>query len=190
MDCLLLGSSTAAAAFGEACGFRCLLPISPKLAGFSMQVTVPAAAHSSSGPAGSDAERLFEAVRQGNSERLASLLALGADPNTANAAGQRPLHIAAAQGNLEMIEALLRSGGKLLPDAQGDGPEIYALKAGQKEAVGKLLAANFERIGGSEAAAAEMEAMLDKHSAPARELRDKMNKTYAGPDAQVGQLLK
>ncbi len=139
-----------------------------------------------SGPAGRATERLFYAIRQDDAELLASLLASGADPNAANAAGQRPLHIAAANGNLQIIEALLRSGGKLLPDAQGKSPELYALMAGQTEAFKALLAADYKERGSSAEAAAEVDALLTDQGPAAREFLERTTESYRDGELKVG----
>jgi ankyrin repeat protein len=53
---------------------------------------------------------LVEAVRRGDVQEVARLLAAGADPNVKDPDGDAPLHIAAEQCRVEVAELLLKHG--------------------------------------------------------------------------------
>lgn len=53
---------------------------------------------------------LFSAAKSGDTEVLRRLIAAGASPNSANDEGQTPLHIAAFEGHLGAVQALIDSG--------------------------------------------------------------------------------
>ncbi len=77
---------------------------------------------------------LFALVRDGLSDRdsLAHLQRLGANLNAQDEAGTRPLHLAAAQGNLLLCKRLIALGAEVsLPDAQGKTALQIATEGGQ-----------------------------------------------------------
>lgn len=53
---------------------------------------------------------LFSAAKSGDTEALRRLIAAGVSPNSANDEGQTPLHIAAVEGHLGAVQALIDSG--------------------------------------------------------------------------------
>jgi ankyrin repeat protein len=53
---------------------------------------------------------LVDAVRRGDVQEVARLLAAGADPNVKDLDGETPLHIAAEQCNADIAELLLKHG--------------------------------------------------------------------------------
>lgn len=82
---------------------------------------------------------LFEAVRSGDTVRVAGLLKLGAAVNKADKWGCTPLHVAASQGDAKVVRALLDGGAD--PDAReawDEGALHLAARAGNVE-VCKLL---------------------------------------------------
>jgi len=83
---------------------------------------------------------LGEAARVGNAAVVELLLTAGADPNAIDgAAALTPLHSAAASGQAGVAQSLLRHRAKVdAPDARGETPLAYALRAGQAEVIGLL----------------------------------------------------
>ena len=67
-----------------------------------------------------DVYSVFEAVRAGNAEVLAARVSEGESVNVKNEQGATPLHIAAAEGNVEMVEALLSAGADPLARDKSD----------------------------------------------------------------------
>ena len=55
-------------------------------------------------------ELLFEAFNAGNTRKVLSLIAQGIDPDTRNAQGNTPLHLAALYGNSKAKELLIAAG--------------------------------------------------------------------------------
>jgi len=53
---------------------------------------------------------LVDAVRRGDVQEVARLLAAGANPNVKDLDGKTPLHIAAEQCNADIAELLLKHG--------------------------------------------------------------------------------
>lgn len=86
---------------------------------------------------------LAQAVRLGNEPVVNLLLASGADPNVPEAGtGKAPLHVAAARGQLAIVQALLRH--RALADAtdgRGETPLCYALREGRTNTVAALRSA-------------------------------------------------
>lgn len=83
---------------------------------------------------------LHSAAAQGDSKvalRICRmLLARGADPNLAQAGGWRPVHQAAAHGNLALVELLVRHGADVEPRSEdGRTPLSMAREAGHDEVV-------------------------------------------------------
>jgi ankyrin repeat protein len=70
---------------------------------------------------------LINAVYQTDLDRATALLAGGANPNCAARGGMTALHLAASQGNVEMVKALLDHGANL--DAMTDRRESVLLFA-------------------------------------------------------------
>lgn len=56
---------------------------------------------------------LEQATLTGHAETIKSLIAQGNDINTRNTQGMAPLHLAAAKGNIDMIQLLLDSGAEV-----------------------------------------------------------------------------
>jgi ankyrin repeat protein len=83
----------------------------PALARSSRDAPVPAE--------GKLCQELFMAIGPGDLAGVQSLLARGADPNARNGLQMTPMLIAAASGQVPVVEALLRAGAKL------DEPTIY-----------------------------------------------------------------
>lgn len=75
---------------------------------------------------------LVEAARIGNQGAAQLLLNAGADPNAIDSAtGASPLHLAASRGHGGIVQSLLKARAKAdLPDARGETPLVYALRAG------------------------------------------------------------
>jgi ankyrin repeat protein len=53
---------------------------------------------------------LFEAAKFGTVNEIKSLISKGANVNTQNKYGERPLHYAAIYNNLEVIDIIIKSG--------------------------------------------------------------------------------
>jgi ankyrin repeat protein len=73
---------------------------------------------------------LADAVRDGDQARTRELLAAGADPDGYDDAGNAPLHIAALQNNLQLIEILLDAGADIdrPRTGAGDTPLLEAVQ--------------------------------------------------------------
>ncbi len=69
----------------------------------------------------------------GDPQILHLLLAAGANPNIPDTGGFTPLHLAAQNGNQEMVELLLRFGADKEALADGKSPADFARKAGHEE---------------------------------------------------------
>src|SRR3954447_12669051 len=91
-------------------------------------------------PLGSAGE-IHSAVRSGDAERVKALLASGCDPSERDQLGSTPLHDAAWNGDLAIIDLLLRSGANL--EARhaetGSTPLHYAVITNHKDAVALLI---------------------------------------------------
>lgn len=72
---------------------------------------------------------LFEAIRLRQRDSVEALLAAGADPGRANAAGDTPVHVAAFEGDPAVLQAVIAGGGDV--DARntqtGATPLVQAL---------------------------------------------------------------
>ena len=85
---------------------------------------------------------LVEAVRRGDVQEVARLLAAGADPNVRDPDGDAPLHIAAEQCRADLAELLLKHGAD--PNAknnEGKTPADLANCLGRQRVFKRLLAA-------------------------------------------------
>lgn len=76
-------------------------------------------------------QTLFRAVEQGNLAWTYRLLAMGADINVRNEAGQTPLMRAAAKGYADMVQVLIQNGANLrLENNRGESAMTIALMKG------------------------------------------------------------
>jgi ankyrin repeat protein len=85
---------------------------------------------------------LADSVRNGNEARTRELLAAGVDPDGYDDAGNAPLHIAAVQNNLRLIEILLNAGAEIdrPRTGAGDTPLLEAVQHHRDDAALLLLA--------------------------------------------------
>jgi ankyrin repeat protein len=86
---------------------------------------------------------LAQAVRLGNEPVVNLLLTAGADPNVAEAGtGKMPLHVAAARGQLAIVQSLIRSRALVdATDGRGETPLCYALREGRTNTITALRSA-------------------------------------------------
>lgn len=90
---------------------------------------------------------VFEAVRAGDEAVLAERLKEGASANEANAAGDTPLHLAAAAGRASMVLTLLHAGGDpLAKNAAGRTPAELAADAATRKACQQAEAARMREL--------------------------------------------
>lgn len=86
---------------------------------------------------------LHHACREGHLDLVRALVAAGASflaQAKPTALGMRPVHLAAARGQVEVVEFLHTRGANLdVPDGQGVNPFAWALSESQKEAALWLL---------------------------------------------------
>src|SRR5262249_9158916 len=109
-----------------------VLTATPVLARTSTEAPVP--------PRGRLGQDLFLAVSHGDLAGVRSLLKRGADPNARNGLEMTPLFMAAAMGQTQVIEALLRAGAKLEAGSPYGTALTFAAEAGSVPAVRFLLA--------------------------------------------------
>jgi ankyrin repeat protein len=85
---------------------------------------------------------LADAVRNDDATQMRELLAAGVDPDGYDAAGNAPLHIAALQNNLQLIEILLDAGADIdrPRTGAGDTPLLEAVQHHRDDASLLLLA--------------------------------------------------
>jgi ankyrin repeat protein len=96
-------------------------------------------------PAGAGAPALHVAVEEDDRERVAALLAGGADPKAVNSHGVVPLTIACANGSAPIVELLLTAGADPnTASAEGETALMLASRSGSREAVKLLLARGAE----------------------------------------------
>jgi ankyrin repeat protein len=91
--------------------------------------------------------QVSQCAGDGRADALAALLAAGADPGRANAAGVAPLHLAADRGHRDCVEALLRAGAPVDQPTTEKGFTALHLAAmrGHDDCVTPLLAAGASR---------------------------------------------
>jgi len=83
---------------------------------------------------------LVDAVRRGDVQEVARLLAAGANPNVKDLDGRTPLHIAAEQSRADLVELLLRHGADPnARDADGETPLHKAVSVSDVALVELLL---------------------------------------------------
>jgi cytohesin len=71
--------------------------------------------------------KVHEAVAEGAPEKLAMLLEEGEPPDEPDMQGQRPIHLAAAAGRLDLVEPLIEAGAELdRRQAPESGNELFA----------------------------------------------------------------
>jgi hypothetical protein len=88
---------------------------------------------------------LHAAIRKGNSEKVAVLLATEGVVNSKDAKGWTPLHLAANHGQSRIASVLLKSNAEVnAKDHDGGTPLHYAAFQGHKEVVELLLASQAE----------------------------------------------
>ncbi len=89
-----------------------------------------------------DKLELVRAVKVGDCEQVAQLLAVGTDPDARDGGGRSALWWAAISGHCDLVTTLLESGANpQLRDDHGDSPLRVATKKGHTEVVRLLLAA-------------------------------------------------
>ena len=80
------------------------------------------------------------AVQKGSVDAVIKLLSLGEDVNGSNKAGQRPLHFAAFEGNIKIMNILIAGGAIIeIEDENNQRPLHYASYMGHDAAVELLL---------------------------------------------------
>ena len=86
---------------------------------------------------------LLDAARRGDTDAVRALLQAGADPNLAQGDGLTALHLAAREGHLEIVDALIGAGAETAAVTRiGDYTPLHlAGGAGQAGVVGALLGA-------------------------------------------------
>lgn len=75
---------------------------------------------------------LTRAVKTGDADMVKEFLALGADPDAKNAAGQLPLYLAVVANNIPVLQVLLETGANVLMKQNGQTLSEHAEKAGYK----------------------------------------------------------
>jgi ankyrin repeat protein len=87
--------------------------------------------------------RLVEAARQRDAAAVGALLQKGVDVNAADGDGSTALHWAAASGNLEMTQALLKAGAQVTAETRIGAitPLLMAARGGHAAVIEALLAA-------------------------------------------------
>lgn len=108
-------------------GLMLLLSLGIHLFNLSVEDSVP------EGGATQSIQMLFRAVEQGNLAWTYRLLAMGADINVRNEAGQTPLMRAAAKGYADMVQVLIQNGANpRLENNRGESAMTIALMKGYK----------------------------------------------------------
>ena len=111
----------------------------PEHVGYAVAALL-ATRHSIRAGRGDGARALLGAVRTGNTEATLEHLAAGLDPNTVlDVSGATPLHIAAAEGDTELVDVLLEAGADLgARTRHGRTPLDVATAHGHTEAAAAL----------------------------------------------------
>jgi len=78
---------------------------------------------------------LCVAIKNGNAEMVSLLLSLGADPNIGSGSGWSPLHIACAEGFLDVASSLCAAGAKVDAANEDTTPMTLACTAGHLSCV-------------------------------------------------------
>ena len=92
------------------------------------------------GAIAADDDALLEATRRGDVAAVRSLLDEGADPNVAQGDGLTALHLAAQEGNLEIVEVLLGAGAKVEAKTRiGDFTPLHLASGGAHATVALML---------------------------------------------------
>ena len=87
-----------------------------------------------------DDKALLDATRRGDAAAVRTLLEEGADPNVAQGDGLSALHLAAQEGNLEVVELLLGAGAKVEAKTQiGEYTPLHVASEGAHAAVVRAL---------------------------------------------------
>ena len=85
-------------------------------------------------------EPMYLAAYQGDAQRIAQLLAEGADPNARADGGTTSLMVAADRGHAAVVAALIDAGAEVnAQDDSGQTALVQAASAGQTEVVALLL---------------------------------------------------
>jgi uncharacterized protein len=87
-------------------------------------------------------EDAIAAVREDRTDVVVNLLGRGLDPNTSDTSGTTLLMVAARNGNLELLDFLLRSGANTMnQNMYGDTAIALAALYGQEQSVQRLIGA-------------------------------------------------
>ena len=124
---------------------------------------------------------LGDAAERGDVAETVRLLRAGADPDGAGPRGNRPLHYAAYEGHVKVVELLLAHGARPSPDARNDvgvTPAHNAAQRGHTDALRALLRA------GADANACDVDAASALHLATDRRCVEELLREGADPNAR------
>ena len=124
---------------------------------------------------------LGDAAERGDVAETVRLLRAGSDPDGAGPRGNRPLHYAAYEGHVKVLELLLAHGAPPSPDARNDvgvTPAHNAAQRGHAEALRALLRA------GADANACDVDAASLLHVATDRRCVEELLREGADPNAR------
>ncbi len=83
---------------------------------------------------------LYPAIQRGNIDQIERHIYWGTDINQANIGGRRPLHVAAAQGELVVVKLLLKHGAEInAQDSNGRTPIYTAIMEGRTQLAALLI---------------------------------------------------